>query len=361
MIDLRTGYIVSPRGDAVFFLGLPFVATAIALASQQWLSSIAIVAFSIWITTPHHLATWLRAYGVADDRARWREPLTVGPIAIGLLVCAGVVWAPMSLLLVAWLWDHQHSVMQQYGLSRIYDVKARAGSPAMSRFDLALGWVLYLNLIVVSPLYSDFWVRELFRFGLPIEASTLRAIQSASLALTAAFAVVYLIALAASIRRGEALNPVKYLFIGASHFLWYVTAWWSQSILVATIAHAIMHGTQYIVVVHAHLRRRAGDSGAWLSWLVEPRHVLAFLGLCLLYSVLVQWMTSQPLETFGFGAIAFAPETWGPIPALQKPGYTVERSRELFAALLIQGAPLIHYHLDSFLWRMRDEPVREAA
>lgn len=360
MIDLRTGYIVSPRGDAVWFLALPFLATAIALASQRWLSSIAVVAFSLWVTTPHHFATWLRAYGNREDRSRWREPLVAGPLAIGLLTCAGIVWAPMSLLLVAWLWDHQHSIMQQYGFARIYDVKARTGGPATSRADLALGWVLYVNLIVVSPLYSDFWIRELHRFGLPIGATAIQTLQTTSAALTAVFLVAYFSQLVVSLRQGHAANPIKYLFIGSSYFLWYCTAWWSQSVLVATIAHAIMHGVQYIVMVHTHLRRKGPESGAWTTWLVAPRHVLAFLGICLLYSVLLQWLTAQPIETFAFGAIGFGADLYPAIPELGKPGYTTDRARELFAALVIQGVPLVHYFLDSFIWKMRDERVREA-
>lgn len=360
MIQLRTGYIVSPGADAVWFLGLPFAAIAIALASQHWLSSISVVAVSLWVTTPHHFAGWLRAYSIREDRERWREPLSIGPVAIALLALAGLVYSPMSLLLVAWLWDHQHSIMQQYGFARIYDVKARSGGPATARADLALGWVLYLNLIVVSPLYSDFWIRELHRFGLPIDAASLRAIQSTSAALTVLFVIGHMGHLAASLRRGEALNPIKYLFLGSSHLLWYVTAWWSQSALVATIAHAIMHGVQYLVMVHTHLRRSGTRVGDWTRWLVAPGHGLAFLGICLAYSVALQWITAQPLETFAFGAIDFGAERYAAIPELAKPAITADRARDLFAALLIQGVPLIHYHLDSFVWKVRDARVREA-
>ncbi|MBK7949174.1 MAG: hypothetical protein IPK00_10645 [Deltaproteobacteria bacterium] len=351
---------MSPRGDAVWFLALPFLATAIALASQRWLSSIAVVAFSLWVTTPHHFATWLRAYGNREDRSRWSEPLVVGPLVIGLLTGAGILWAPMSLLLVAWLWDHQHSIMQQYGFARIYDVKARTGGPGTARADLALGWVLYVNLLVVSPLYSDFWIRELYRFGLPIGAAAIQTLQTTSAGLTALFLLAYLGQLARSMRQGQAANPIKYLFIGSSYFLWYCTAWWSQSVLVATIAHAIMHGVQYLVLTHTHLRRKGSASGAFAAWLVAPRHVIAFLGACLVYSIFVQWLAAQPLETFAFGAIGFATGLYPSIPELGKPGYTPERARELLAALVIQGAPLVHYFLDSFIWKMRDDRIREA-
>ena len=43
----RTGYILNRRDDWVWFIALPFVAVAIGLASQRWLSAIAVVSFSL--------------------------------------------------------------------------------------------------------------------------------------------------------------------------------------------------------------------------------------------------------------------------------------------------------------------------
>ncbi len=162
---IRAAYIVSPRGDWVWFLGLPFAAVAAGYASQLWLSAVAVVSFSLWITAPRHFATWLRAYGVPEDRRRWREPLLIWPIAIALGIAVKILWAPLTLLPLVWAWDHQHSVMQQYGFARFYDHKASTGTPLTARFDLGLNCVLYANLMIVSPLYSEYWIRESFRFG----------------------------------------------------------------------------------------------------------------------------------------------------------------------------------------------------
>ena len=355
----RTGYILNRRDDWIWFLGLPLGATAIGLASQQWLSAIAVASVSLWITVPHHFATWLRAYGVREDLKYWREPLLLGPLAILLLTLAGMQWAPLSLLLLATVWDHQHSIMQQYGFARIYDYKAQAGAPSSARFDFWLNWVLYLNLILISPLYSDFWIRELYRFGLPISASGVQLTQTISATLTGLFLLAYCTHLVGLIRRGYSINPIKYLFIASSYFLWYFTAWWSQSILVAAIAHDIMHGVQYIVIVHSYLRRKGGQGESVTSWLVRPRNIIAFLLMCFFYAVLYQLITAQPLEVFGFGAIEFMTDYAAPIPELGKAGYTQRQGYELFAALLIQSAALVHYYLDSFIWKVRDKKVQE--
>src|SRR5687768_9507626 len=115
----RFGYIISPWADLIWFLGLPFLGVAAALASHQWLPAVAGASVTLWITAPHHWATWLRTYGLAEDWQRWKPQLIAAPLIIFGMVLLGVRFAPTTLLLVATLWDHQHSIMQQHGLARI--------------------------------------------------------------------------------------------------------------------------------------------------------------------------------------------------------------------------------------------------
>jgi len=356
---LRVAYILNRRDDWIWFIGLPFVAIAIAFASQQWLSVVAVASFGLWVTIPHHFAGWLKAYGHPEDRVRWRVPLIVGPVSIFLVGWAGVAWAPMTLFLVIWAWDHQHSIMQQYGLARIYDFKAGADSPAYGRFDLALNWVLYLNLLIVAPVFAEFWVRELFRFGVRIDAATLELVQSASASLTIGFVIAYAAHAAWSVRQGRTLNPMKFLFIGASYFLWYSTAWWLASVLLITVAHGLMHGVQYIVMVYSYLRRRGGDARSVAVWLTQPRHLIYFLAACLFYAVLYQIITNQPMATFGFGLIDYADEYSDSIDALGKPGLSEVASYELFATLVIHCSALVHYYVDSFIWKVSDTRLQK--
>ena len=80
----RVGYILNPRQDLIWFLALPYVAVGIALASQQWLPAIAMASIGLWITIPHHFASWLRTYGLAEDRHRYQDRLIVGPAVLRL-------------------------------------------------------------------------------------------------------------------------------------------------------------------------------------------------------------------------------------------------------------------------------------
>src|SRR5215210_804931 len=106
---LRIGYILNPRADLLWFLGFPFLCIAVALASYHWLPAAAWVSIGVWVTVPHHLATWLRTYGLAEDWRRWKTHLILGPIVISGMALAGLKWAPTTLMMVATLWDHQHS------------------------------------------------------------------------------------------------------------------------------------------------------------------------------------------------------------------------------------------------------------
>lgn len=134
----RTGFIINRGGDFFWFLGLPFLAIGVALACQQWLPAVAIASVSLWITAPHHFATWLRAYGLKEDWQRFKGRLVIGPLVLVGLTLSGMAWAPITLILIITLWDHQHSLMQQHGFARIYDFKARTSAPSTGRFDLAL-------------------------------------------------------------------------------------------------------------------------------------------------------------------------------------------------------------------------------
>ncbi len=347
---LRTGYIVSRRDDLVWFLGLPFVAVAIALAMQHWLPAVALASVTLLITAPHHFVTWLRTYGLADEWRRWKLRLIVAPLVLVAFVAAGVNWAPATLALVAILWDHQHSVMQQYGFSRIYDFKAGTGGQSTARVDFALCWILYVNLLATSPLSTRYWVAELVRWGFSPSIALVHQIQTVSWSVTVASLLLYGGYLAYRLSRGESLNPIKLVFVASSYFLWYFTSWHTDSILVLGIAHRIMHGVQYIVVVYWYLRRKTepDDSQGKLSprKLVAPHHVARFVVACLLYAVAFLLISGQPLERLGFGLINVTGRL------------DVSETYHVYAESVFSIMALTHYYFDSFIWKVRDERIQ---
>ncbi len=125
----RTGFILTPRQDLFWFLSLPFLAVAAAMASQQWLAGVALATVGLWITMPHQFASWLRTYGIPEERRMWSDRLYLAPFLIFLVSLLGFKWAPISTALMVMLWDYQHSIMQQHGFARIYDFRGKTGAP----------------------------------------------------------------------------------------------------------------------------------------------------------------------------------------------------------------------------------------
>jgi len=216
-------------------------------------------------------------------------------------------------------------------------------------------------MLLTMPLFTKIWVRELLRWHIPITVEGVHNMQVISWTLTAVFACLYLGQNAWAMRRGYALNPYKYVFLFGSYFLWYFVSWHTGSVLVYGIAHRLMHGVQYIVIVYWFLRRRGPKKDqrrAIASRLVQPGNLLLFLGTGLLYAFAYQLLTQQPLELFGFGVVALmshyqdVPETSGFEPMSYEVGY------DMLAAIVINSVAMVHYYFDSFIWKVRDRETQ---
>ena len=119
---------------------------------QEHLPGESVAAAALWVTVPHHFAIWLRVYASPADFNRWRERFVIGPFLMVLMAYVAIRYAPLTLVLIVSLWDHQYSLMQ-HGFARIYDFKARAGAEITAGFDLLLNWILFVNMLIVSPLF----------------------------------------------------------------------------------------------------------------------------------------------------------------------------------------------------------------
>jgi hypothetical protein len=359
-IVFRTGYILTRRLDLFWFLALPLLAAGVALASQRWLNSAALVTFGLWITVPHHFASWLRTYGIPQERRQWGDRLFAGPLVIFLMCLTGLKWAPITTAMLIILWDHQHSLMQQHGFARIYDFKGNTGAPSTGRFDLALNWVLFGNLLLTSPLFLPTFVRELYRLRLAVSLETVRSVVAVSWTVTAAYAVVYLAHVVWSLAKGHRINPVKYLFIASSYFLWYFCAWHTANVLVWGVAHRIMHGLQYSVIVYWYLRRQTqagATQGRFVSRLVRPGNVALFIGIGLAYSVAFHTLTGGPIGGFLFGWTDF-PSLYQAIPALGLSEMTPGEGYAFVALAFADSFALTHYYFDSFIWKVSDRRIQ---
>ena len=247
-------------------------------------------------------------------------------------------------MLIVTLWDHQHSLMQQYGFARVYDFKAKAGTPATAKFDLAFNWIFFGNMLVVSPLFSTVWVRMLHEWHLPISAEAVATVHLVSWTIAIAYGLIYVGHIAYCAWRGYALNPLKYAFLLSSYFLWYFTSFTTAYLLVFAVAHRIMHGIQYIVMVYFYNRHkieRTGGDSALLRYVAGKGGVKFFLLLCAAYAVVFHALSEGLVRDFGFGLVGF------------------NTNFDLFSYSLLSSFALIHYYYDAFIWKVRKKDVQE--
>jgi hypothetical protein len=355
----NTGYILSRRSDFIWFVALPFVAIAVALAGQEWFPATAVVSIGLWVTYPHHFATFLRAYGFADERQRWKWQLFLGPVVILLFTMAGLKWAPLTVVLLGTLWDQQHSLMQQYGFTRIYDFKAQTGGPSTGKFDLALNWIIYGNLLLVSPYWTRIWVVELYQWKFFVSAEAIRTVHTISWFVTASFLLIYAGHLIWTVSRGHQINPMKYVFLSASYFLWYFLAWHANSLLLYTVGHRLMHGLQYDIIAYSYIHRKIQHSEhkpALLAIISKPGNLVVFFALGIFYALVFAFIVGIDFEQFGFGLLRFDSPV-STLPELLE-GIGMLSGFQLVALGMSDSVGLVHYYFDSFIWKVRDKKIQ---
>ncbi len=347
---MSLGYIRSPTADLFWFVALPPIALAIAFFFHNSLPYIAQASIAVWITAPHHYAGWVRGYGLDEDWQRWHHRLIFGPIVLIPSIVLGTALVPITLGIVFLLWDHQHSLMQQYGFARIYDFKAGTDAPHTKRFDFLLSIFLYGNILLTTPLWSELWVAELYRWDAALHVETIQLIQATSWMVLGVYVVVYLGHLIVGGVRGNRINPMKYLFLTSSYGLWYFVSY-QDSFLLYLVAHRIMHGVQYILMVYWYVENKAERTGR-TPLLLSNLNLSRYLLLGAAYAIVYHFVTGGNLSLLSFGLINSLQSD----PILN---FSLEKATGFYAATAISAAAACHYYLDSYIWKIRDPEIQE--
>jgi hypothetical protein len=137
-----SAWIHNHRTDAVItFLWVPFsVAAGLAYSATAALG--VVVALTLLTSLVHQPLTLGLIYGDPAQFAVARVVFTVFPL---VLVASVVVARSFSLTLVAviaGLWNAEHTLMQRYGISRIYARKAGETGPALER-PMLISWLVF--------------------------------------------------------------------------------------------------------------------------------------------------------------------------------------------------------------------------
>jgi uncharacterized membrane protein len=329
-------WIIGARDDLVWFIGS--VAASYALYALYVAHLVPLVpmmvAWAVLIDAPHVFATFSRTYFDREERrarARllWWSLLffAVGPAAV--LLGLGFVF-----FFVAALWAYYHLVKQHYGFMVLYKKKNQDLAATDNFLDRA-----FLLLAFTYP-FVAFVARD---------EEALRRVPAAlhpwlgvlESVLLAGVVVAGLAWLARQVQRavaGLALDVPKYLLLAAAipmHWVVLLTPMPQKPIAIVAML-TIYHNLQYHRLVWFHNRKYARDEAC------RERHGAA--------EFISRRLTHYVLLGLVFGLWYQGPR--------QYVNYAADQAdlRTQLASGFLWGYALLHYYLDSKIWRVRRDP-----
>lgn len=324
-----TGWIVSKREDLTWFIGSSAVGYAALLALVAGFPVLtAVLIWNLAIDGPHVFATASRTYfdKVSRQKLGWRLWMIIPFALVG-----PVLWLTNSgwLIFLVISWAQFHVAKQHLGFVMLYKRKTgeRSDIGLDKRFiviSLMLPWALYVYRLLDIPGTQQ--TAFMVAFALPA-------------LLYAGFALFYLTHQIGKALRGEVCNlPKLLLLLVVIPLHWIAFAYAStlpidQGLLVAGIATNIGHSLQYQRLTWFHNRNRyegVSRSTFGLASVVNSRlsiFLLTGFVLNLLFAVLPQYAM---------------------------------KGNQLLLSILV-GANMLHYYLDSIIWRTRSDKELAAA
>ena len=339
---LRSGYIVSPLYDWIFFIAAPLIALALGLllvgSPMEQTSAVfdhekSWVEYGIGVFVLAHLVIVIFRSHLNPkifSAHPWRFTLIPAVLFAAMMTSN---WILISCAVLATFWDVYHSGMQTFGLGRIYD--ARAGNqPQMGRrLDWILNIYLYAGPIAAGATLldhvDDFYAFEdvgaVFFTAVPaFTRSNAHYLSAAVIATGIPFIIFYLWSYWRFRQSGYQVSPQK-VFLLLSTAACSIYAWGFNPFGMAFFIMNFFHAWQYFAIVwwaeNGNLSRVLGCEGrAWGKWAT-------------LFTIVV----------FGLSYGAFAE------------GADVGTHSWLFALFLLIS--LMHFWYDGFIWSVARKQV----
>ena len=290
---------------AVASCWVPFAVVGLALASHPDRLG-RLLAAALILSLAHQPLTLALVYGDPGQfelRRRlfsWSPIIFVAAIAVGLHVSLVVVAA------VAGVWNAEHTLMQRYGLTRIYGRKAGQQDGRVEKAML-LSWLVFAAVWAAAQPSTEQRAQGL-GLGATNERSihllaSLRPVAGALLVPVGVVVVALVVRWAMDeARRWPQVNPAKYLYLLSTALLFALIV---VHPIVGIAAYVGSHAIEYLVIVHQHLGRRYGDTtdGGPLGSVVRSPmgrtgFVAAYLvGIVLVFTVLRANLPSSTYTT----------------------------------------------------------------
>ncbi|HEV8295845.1 MAG TPA: hypothetical protein VGQ20_01065 [Acidimicrobiales bacterium] len=266
---------------------VPFVIAGLVLQDDgdrlSWF-----VSATLLLSFSHQPLTVALVYGDRRNFSLRRRIFTWSPLVFAIAVLATREVSLATLAVVAGLWNAEHTLMQRYGITRIYGRKAGQQDGGLEKLMLfswlALAFVWAAADARTPGRIEHTGIRGNNRRGLDILAD-LRPAARVLLPFVIAIAAVLTVRwLRYELRRGGRSNPAKHFYVAATASLFVV-------ILVNPIAGFLgyvgSHAVEYFIIVHQSIGPRyasvEGDGGAPVGKAVRrlsrPGFFVVYLGL----------------------------------------------------------------------------------
>lgn len=282
----RARWIHAPLPDlALALCWVPFAVAAHRAGGDR--DAIALVLTSTFLLSfAHQPLTLPIVYGDPEERAARRHLYRWCPVVFFVAVLFGLTFSVAAVAIIAGIWNVEHTLMQRFGITRIYGRKAGEVDPAGARQEklLLISWLVLAATWAAAAPGTEAQVRSLplgqvNAEGLRILAD-LRGVAVWVAPVVTAVAVVLTVQWALSERRRWAAgggNAAKLLYIGS-------TAALIGLMLVDPVAGFVgyvgAHAVEYFVIVHLSLANRwtvEGSGGVMGSLMRRPGGRAQFL------------------------------------------------------------------------------------
>jgi hypothetical protein len=325
----RAQWIHGPISDgALAFAWLPLAVTAHALSSTPGHLR-AFVALIFLLSFAHQPLTLALVYGDRAQLDARRRLYVAAPFVLCLAVVAGLTISLTTVAIVAGLWNAEHTLMQRYGITRIYGRKAGDDNGRLEK-RMIISWLVLAIVFVAAFVDVESLVTRIGMGGTNARGVRLLA-EFRPLAhwlmvpVVIGVAAIGLAWCRAERRLGQRANPAKHLYLAATMALIAV-------VLVDPIAgfagYVGGHAVEYFVIVHRSLRGRAssGDASAIaVATANARRRTLTYLA-------------------YAAAVVGLVAVSWD---ALDGRAYT-------FLVLFLGG---LHILYDGFIWKLRRPAV----
>ncbi|MEP6707902.1 MAG: hypothetical protein ABJC05_10295 [Pyrinomonadaceae bacterium] len=370
-ISLR--WIINAREDLVWFIGS--VASSYALLILYVTGTVPLLpmvaAWAILIDAPHVFGTFSRTY---FDASEWhsRKRLLLGSLLFFVIGPLAVIFGlGLVFFFIAALWAYYHLVKQHYGFMVLYKKKNGDLAPLDNALDRLL-LMFAFNYPFVAFIVQD--AEAMAR----VPAALHRGLSVLAMLLLAGTIVLGVAWIARQIQRavlGFPLNVPKYLLLAAAipmHWIVLLTPMPHKPIAIVAIL-TIYHNFQYHRLIWFHNQKYANKPSSASERGGSPT---VREGVSTNFGMQPSEDRSAPREKYGpaalisrrllyyiafgifFGLLYQGPRQFlGYLSLKSGSGLVTEQSFATQLAIsFLWGYALIHYYLDSKIWRVRRDP-----